>query len=138
MATTKVRDRVRALVDDGEVVQAAFPAHIGPTPWLGGAIGAVVYAFVAKFRIIVATDRSIIVMRASWYRPKTPQEVLERLPRDTRLGPFEGKVWGKVHVAGERHWVHRLYRSEVTAADAALPADPTARAHPGSRAGPRP
>ena len=118
----KLRERAQPYLEPGETVQAVFLAQTGPTPWLAGAFGAIIYAFLAKYRVVVVTDQAIILLKAGAFAPSKPKELEQRLPHDTRLGPMEGKVWGKVQLAGERHWVHRRFRADVEAADAALPA----------------
>ncbi len=117
----KLRERAQPYLDPGEQIQSVFLAQTGPTPWLAGAIGALVYAFFAKYRIVVVTDSAIVLLKAGALVPTKPKELIQRLPRASRLGPHEGKVWGKVQIGGERHWVHRRFRGDVQAADAALP-----------------
>ncbi len=116
----KLRERAQPFLEQGETIQQVFLAQTGPTPWLAGAIGALVYAFLAKYRVVVVTDRAIILLKSGAFMPAKPSEVLARLPRNTRLGPWQAKVWGKIDLNGERHWVHRRFRSDVDAADAAL------------------
>lgn len=118
----KLRERSQSYLEPGETIQAVFLAQTGPTPWLAGAFGALIYMFIAKYRIIVVTDRQILVLTSGAFSPSKPKEVSQRLPRNTKLGPFTAKVWGKVEIGGERHWVHRRFRADVEAADTALPA----------------
>jgi len=116
----KLRERVQPYLEPGETIQSVFPAQTGPTPWLAGAFGALIYMFIAKYRIVVATDRALILLKAGAFAPMKPTELLQRLPRNIRLGPYEGKIWGKVQIGGERHFVHRRFRGDVEAADASL------------------
>jgi len=117
----KLRERAQPYLEPGETIQAVFLAQTGPTPWLAGAFGAIIYAFFAKYRVVVVTDRGILLLKAGAFAPAKPKGLEQRLPRNGRLGPFQGKVWGKVQIGGERHWVHRRFRDDVEAADAALP-----------------
>jgi hypothetical protein len=45
-----------------------------------------------------------------------PQSLVGALPRHTQLGPVSGR-WGQVNLLGERHWVHKRFHPDVTAAD---------------------
>jgi hypothetical protein len=116
----KLRNRSAPFLEPDEQIQSVFLAQTGPTPWLAGAVGILIYAFIAKYRIIVATDHSIVVLKAGAMTPAKPKAVVERLPRNTQLGPFNASVWGKVTLGTERHWVHRRFKKDVEAADAAI------------------
>lgn len=116
----KLRERAQPHLEPGEEIQSVFLAQTGPTPWLAGAIGALIYFFVAKYRVVVVTDRSIVLLNAGAFVPTKPKGVFARLPRNTQLGPYEAKVWGKVVLGDTRHWVHRRFKGDVEAADAAL------------------
>lgn len=117
----KLRERVQPHLEPGEQIQAVFMAQTGPTPWLAGAIGAVIYMFIAKYKVVAVTDRAIVMLKAGAFSPSKPKEVLARLPR-TRIGKPEAKVWGKIELGGERHWVHRRFFGDIEAADASGPA----------------
>ena len=117
----KLIERSQPFLEPGETVQAAFPAQTGPTPWLAGALGALIYAFVAKFRIVVVTDRSIVLLKAGALTGTKPKELVKRVPR-TPLEPFSAKVWGKVMIDGERHWAHRRFKKDINAVSSATTA----------------
>ena len=78
------------------------------------------YGAVAKNRVVVVTDRAVILLKAGSIVPR-PKELLQRLPRNVRLCPDQGKIWDKVQIGGERHWVHRRFGGDVEAAGAAPP-----------------
>jgi hypothetical protein len=115
----KLRERVQPFLEPGEEVQAVFPAQTGPTPWLAGAFGALIYVFFAKYRIVVVTDRSIVLLRSGAFTGASPKELVARLPRDQQLGPVKG-MWGKIQLDGTRHWVHKRFHGDIAQADAAL------------------
>ena len=48
-------------------------------------------------------------------------EVVGTFPRETRLGPFSGKLWSRLELGDNQYWVHRRFRKDVEAADATLP-----------------
>jgi hypothetical protein len=79
------------------------------------------YGALAKNRVVVVTDRAVILLEAGKRAPAKPKELLQRLPRNVRLCPDQGKIWDKVQIGGERHWVHRRFRGDVEAAGAAPP-----------------
>ncbi|OHV39005.1 hypothetical protein CC117_04310 [Parafrankia colletiae] len=72
-------------------------------------------------RIIVVTDRAILVLRAGLFAWATPsaEAPLARLPRETALGPLRGP-YGSLRLAGEKLWISFPARRRVAAADAIL------------------
>ena len=115
----KLASRTQPFLEPGEQVQQIFPAQVGPNPWMIPAIGPIIVMLISKMRVIAVTDRAVLVLNSSKLTPK-PTGLLHRLPRQTRLGPIEGKVFAKITVAGERTWVHRRFHKDAQAADAAL------------------
>ena len=115
----KLASRAQPFLEPGEQVQQIFPTQVGPNPWMIPAIGPIIVMLVSKIRVIAVTDRGIVVLNSSKLSAK-PTGLLQRLPRQTRLGPVEGKVWAKINVGGERHWVHRRFHKDAQAADAAI------------------
>jgi hypothetical protein len=107
---------LRPFLEPSERIHYAFLATAGPrgAVWLGPAPntgGAVVVApvLLAAARalkvmnlVVAVTDRSIVLVRTSQFA-EHPREVIARLPRQTRLGPFEGRGW--ITVNGMRMWV---------------------------------
>jgi hypothetical protein len=49
-----------------------------------------------------------------------PKGVLAQLPRETRIGPLRGWLWGRTPIGGERVWIPRKFFSDVEAADKEL------------------
>lgn len=113
----KLAARVQPLLEPGEQVQTVFLTQTGPSPyWV---LVTTLIFFAVKRRIIVATDRAIVVIRAGTMSGTSAKEVLARLPRATRLGPVSG-MWAKIEVNGEQQWVHRRFHRDVASADAAV------------------
>ena len=125
----KLRARVTPFLEPGAQLRQVILVEAGPSPWLrvGIVIGVGVLAMVllVKPMIIAVTDTEIIILRASRWRAGQPREVLARLPRQTRLGPANGKAWAKLNVAGQSVWVHRRYFDAVRAADQPLMVPPS-------------
>jgi hypothetical protein len=110
----KLHDGVQPFLDPGERVVTAFPAQTGPNPFWVGAFGVLLHLFGTKFRLVVVTDRSILLLRSGLFSATKPRELERRMPREQLT--FDGKVWAKVVVGGERHWVHRRFKKDVEAA----------------------
>ena len=112
----KLADRVRPMLEPGEQIQEVFVTQTGPSPYW--ALLTYLIFFTVKRRIIVVTDRAIVVVRAGSFMGTTAKEVLARLPRATRIGPLSG-LWAKAEINGEKQWIHKRFHGDVTRADAA-------------------
>ncbi|MEY2475979.1 MAG: hypothetical protein QOG87_1294 [Actinomycetota bacterium] len=121
----KLAERSRPYLEDGEQVEQVFLAQTGPTPWLMALIGAIAMMFAVKRRIVVVTDRGIVLLRAGAWTGTSPKEFVGRLPRQTRIGPLSG-LWGKTELGGTKMWVHKRFHKDVAAADARLTTPPPA------------
>lgn len=111
----KLRERAQPLLEPDEQIEEVFLAQTGPTPWLG--LLTTLIWFAVKRRIVVVTDRSIVVMSAGWWTGTNPKGVLARLARGTRLGPLSG-LWGKTTLGAETVHVHKRFHGDVARADA--------------------
>ena len=112
----KLRDRAQRFLEPGETIEQAFPAQ-AVHPWMLTGFGILVFS---KPRDIVVTDRSILVFRQAKFSV-TPKRMLERLPRQTQLGPFNGRgSWGRIELNGQKLWIRRRFQADVKSADAAL------------------
>jgi hypothetical protein len=118
----KLQERAQPFLEPGEQVQAAFPAQTGPTPWLAGAVGVLIYAFIAKYRVVVVTDRAVLLLKAGPFTPTKPKALVTRLPRSGPVGPPNGKLYAKLTLDGETHWVHRRFWKDIETADASYSA----------------
>jgi hypothetical protein len=112
----KLRDRVQPLLEPGEQVQEVFLAQTGPSPWL--AILTYLIFFAVKRRIVVATDRAIVIVKAGALSGTSAKEVIGRLPRATRIGPLSG-IWAKAQLGTEKVYIHKRFHGDVARADAA-------------------
>ncbi len=118
----KLAERTRSYLEPGEEIQHVFLAQSGPNPNVA-ALSAFVYLF-SKYRIVAVTDQEIVVLAAKgFFKQSVPGQLLERLPRQTVLGPPSGALWSRINVPGERpSWVHHRFYRDVQAADAYLTA----------------
>ena len=115
----KLRRNAEPHLEAGEQIQSIFTAQTGPNPYLS--ILTYLVFFWIKYYAIAATDRRILVFRASALRPSKIKSLVETFPRETRLGDMKG-LWDKFTLGGQRYWVHKRFHKDVEAADAALPA----------------
>lgn len=110
----KLAERVQPLLEPGEQVQEVLCSQTGPSPYWA-ALTYIIF-FVVKRRIIVATDRAIVIVQAGSWTGTSAKQVLARLPRGTRIGPVSG-MWAKVEINGERQWIHKRFHGDVARAD---------------------
>lgn len=123
----KLRRNAEPHLEAGEQIQSIFTAQTGPNPYLS--ILTYLVFFWIRFYAIAATDRRILVFRASALRPSNIKSLDETFPRETRLGDMKG-LWDKFELGGQRYWVHKRFHKDVEAADAALPASSPAEPPP--------
>ena len=113
----KLAQKCQPLLPDGAQVRQVFVCQTGPNPWfaqLFGLLGSLLVK--VHYRVVCVTQDGIYVMRSNGKMAAKPAEVIQVLHRNTRLGPVKG-IWGQIELVGERHWVHRRFQKEVTAAD---------------------
>jgi hypothetical protein len=115
----KLRDRIQPYLEPGEEVHQVFLAQTGPSPYFA-LLSYWILLIAGGYRIVVVTDRAIIVLKAGKWRPAKPKSLLRRGPRQVRLGPVSG-LWAKV-LLGESCWVHKRFHKDIEAADADLDA----------------
>jgi hypothetical protein len=113
----KIRQNSQPFLEPGETVQAVFSAQTGPNPYLS--IITYLFLFWVRLYAVVVTDRRILVLRSSFWRPSVAVAVEAVLPRATRLGPVSG-LWAKLspNLNGKDIWVHRRFHKDVDSADA--------------------
>jgi hypothetical protein len=115
----KLRSNAAPLLQDGESVQAVFTAQTA-SPYLA-LISYWIVIFKNAYRVVVVTDRRILVCRAGRASVTTVKGVVGEFPRATRIGPPTG-IWYKCDALGERLYIHKRFHKDVEAADALLPA----------------
>jgi hypothetical protein len=81
-------------------------------------LSAFILLLVNSYRVVVVTDRRILVCRSGRFSTTPVNEVLRELPRSTRIGPPSG-LWWKSESLGERLYVHKRFHKDVNAADGA-------------------
>ncbi|HEX8002790.1 MAG TPA: hypothetical protein VF519_08850 [Mycobacteriales bacterium] len=112
----KLTGRVQPFLEPGEQVRWVFPAVGGPSPWVMALAGALLYTIISKPKIVVITDRGIVLLKASKGTNK-PVAVEKRGPY-APLGPVKG-MWAPIQL-GERLYVHKRFQKDVEEYDAAF------------------
>ncbi len=118
-----IRDTLRAnaehLLEPGETLQAVFPAQT-TSQWFALVSFWIIIAKDA-YRVVVVTDRRILVCMSGRFRVTPVKEVVRELPRTTRIGPASG-LWYRCGSLGERLYINKRFHKDIDAADAALTA----------------
>jgi hypothetical protein len=114
-----IRDKMRAnaahILQPGETIQAIFSAQT--TSQYFALISYWIIIFKNAYRVVVVTDRRIVVCRSGRLRVTLVKDIVTELPRSTRIGPPSG-LWWRCETLGERLYVHRRFHKDVNAADA--------------------
>src|ERR1700674_5294839 len=106
-----MRSNASHLLQEGETVRAVFPGQT-TLSWR-------IIIIKNSYRVVVVTDRRILVCQSGRFRPTTVNEVAEELPRETRIGPAKG-LWYRCDTLGERLYIHKRFHKDVATADALL------------------
>ena len=113
-----LRDKLRANaaphLQPGETIQAVFCAQT--TSQYFALISYWIILFTNAYRVVVVTDRRILVCRSGRLRMTPVNEVLRELPRTTRIGPPSG-LWWKSQSLGEQLYINKRFHKDINAAD---------------------
>jgi hypothetical protein len=114
-----IRDKMRSsaahVVQSGETVQEVFAAQTA-SPYLALVSYWIIIAKSA-YRVVVVTDKRILVCKAGRWSTASVKDVVRELPRSTKIGPATG-VWYKCDTLGERMYIHKRFHKDIAAADA--------------------
>ncbi|RKS73410.1 hypothetical protein BZB76_4100 [Actinomadura pelletieri DSM 43383] len=115
-----IRDKMRAnaahVLQPGENIQAVFGAQT--TSQYLALVSLWILILANSYRVVVVTDRRVLVCRSGRLRTTPVVEVLRELPRGTRIGPPSG-LWWRCETLGEKLYVHKRFHKDVNAADGA-------------------
>ncbi|WP_329248209.1 hypothetical protein OG223_15835 [Streptomyces sp. NBC_01478] len=83
---------------------------------LGGVLGALAGAMIAAAfttrRVVLSTDRGVVVLEYGQFGGVRPSKAIARLPQGTTIGTLSG-TWARTELAGERLWVHKKWHGNV-------------------------
>ena len=118
-----IRDQMAAnaapFLQPGEKIQAVFGAQTA-SQWLF-LISIWILVFKNAMRVIVVTDRRILVCQSGRLRATPVNAVLSEVPRATRIGPATG-LWYKTEALGPKLYINKRFHKDVEAADALVEA----------------
>ena len=114
----KMRSNASSYLEPGETIQSVFGAQT-KSPYFA-LLSIWIIIFSNAYRVVVVTDRRILVGQAGRITASAIKEILFELPRATRIGPASG-LWYKAAL-GEPLYIHKRYHKDIAAADAALDA----------------
>ena len=116
-----IRDQLRANaaphLQDGETIQAVFTGQT-TSQWFA-LISYWIILIRNAYRVVIVTDRRILVARSGRLRTTPVKEILHEVSRQTRIGPPTGAVWYHTDALGEKLYIHRRWFKDIEAADAA-------------------
>ena len=111
-----IRDTLRSnaahVLQPGEAIQAVFSA-MTTSPWF------VLLVWISGYRVVVVTDRRILVCRSGRFSGDLVKEVIRELPRNTKIGPAKG-LWFRCEMLGERLYIGQLFHKDIAKADALI------------------
>ena len=114
----KMRTNATPLLQPGEDIQAVFGAQTR-SQWFA-LLSYWIIVFTNAYRVVIVTNRRIIVAKSGRFTTTPVKEVLRELPRGTQIGPVSG-LWAKSNTLGETLYIHKRYHKDVAVADG-LPA----------------
>jgi hypothetical protein len=113
----KLRNNAQPLLQPGEKIQAIFPAQT-VSQYLS-LISYWIIIFSNAYRVVVATDRRILICKSGRFRISPVRAVLSELPRQIQIGPAHG-LWYKTDSLRETLYINRRFHKDIAAADAAI------------------
>ena len=116
-----IRDTLRTnaahLLQPGEEIQAVFAAQT-TSQWFA-LLSYWIIILKNSYRVVVVTDQRILVCKSGRFRVTPVNDVVQELPRNTRIGPASGP-WYQCTTLGERLYIHKRFHKDIAAADALL------------------
>jgi hypothetical protein len=114
----KIAKNATPLLQPGEVIQAVIPGQTISQYF--ALISYWIIFFKNAYRVIVVTDRRVLLCSSGRVTMTPVKEVLRELPRATRIGPASG-LWYKTEALGERLYISKRFHKDIAVADAAIP-----------------
>lgn len=122
-----IRDKMRAnaapYLEPGEQIVAVFGAQT-TSAWFA-LISYWIIVLRNSYRVVVVTDRRILLARSGRFSTTPVKEIVRELPRQTRIGPPSG-LWYKTDALGEVLYIAKRFHKDVTAADETAVSPPSA------------
>jgi len=112
-----MRDNAGPFLEDGETIQAVFGAQTKSQYWLIISLWIIIWS--KGYRVVVVTDRRILVCQSGRLRVTPVEGIIHELPRSTRIGPTKG-VWYRCEQLGDKLYIHRRFHKDVATADSLI------------------
>jgi hypothetical protein len=116
-----IRDQMASnaapFLQPGESIQAVMSAQT--TSQYFALISYWIIIFSNAYRVVVVTDRRILVCRSGRFRLTPVKEVLREVPRQTVIGPAKG-LWYRTDALGEKLYIGKRFHKDIALADAAI------------------
>jgi hypothetical protein len=110
----KIRKNAAPLLQEGETIQAVIPAQT-VSPYMA-LISYWIIIFKNAYRVVIVTDRRILVCATPRFSMAKPTGVIRELPRQTAIGPASG-LWYSTESLGEKLYIHKRFHSDIATAD---------------------
>jgi hypothetical protein len=114
-----IRDKLKAnaahLLQPGEEIQVVIPAQT--TSQYLSVISLWIIILSNAYRVVVVTDRRILLCHSGRFRISPVKNVVRELPRQTLIGPAHG-LWYRSESLGQRLYINRRFHKDVHLADA--------------------
>jgi hypothetical protein len=110
----KIRTNAVPMLAPGETIQSVIPAQTTSQYFV--LISMWIIILTNAYRVIVVTDRRILVAHSGRFRRTPVKRVVRELPRETRIGPPSG-LWYRCDGLGERLYISKQFHKDVRAAD---------------------
>jgi hypothetical protein len=109
----KMRKNATPLLQPGEKVQAVFGAQTNRHTL---ALIPAIFLALNSYRVVVVTDRRILVCRSGRFSTTPVKEVLHELPRRTMIGTPDG-LWWRTESLGEPLYIGVRFHNDIELAD---------------------
>ena len=114
----KIAKNAEHVLQPGEVIQAVIPAQT-ISAYLAAFISYWLIILKNAYRVVVVTDRRILVCQSGRWTISAVREVLAELPRQTAIGPAHG-LWYKTNALGEQLYINKRFHKDVAQADSVV------------------
>jgi hypothetical protein len=113
----KLRQNAAPLLQPGESIESVFCAQTVSAYFVLISIWIIIFS--NAYRVVVVTDRRILVCRSGRLTMTPVKEVERELPRATRIGEPSG-LWWPCESLGGKLYVNKRFHKDVRQADSVL------------------
>jgi hypothetical protein len=117
----KLRQNASHLLQPGEEIQTVFPAQTTSQYFVLISFWIIILS--NAYRVVVVTNRRILLCRSGRFRISPVKDVVRELPRQTLIGPAHG-LWYRSESLGQRLYINKRFHRDVELADAGAQPDP--------------